>query len=324
MDLPGGRRPAALAGLAVLVVAAADGALLLTAPADRPLDSVPADVDYVGHLDAEAMRADPGVANATRAAFRFQSRVVVYDGPPFRASFAVGESPLNGSRASRVTYFGRSNGSAYAARIVRANWTEHDLVGAVESSHGVELTATGQRGVTVYVDRDDTVAVAVLPDDRYVVGNATAVRDAVDVARGDAPSVSGGLRRELERQRPSYARFAYRFDPSSAPALPFIGPTIERVRIVSAGYYVNDTADDRMGVRVNVTTESESTARSIEGMLTLGARYYDRSIEDPARAAVYEREMAKVEFESDGQTALVRYETSPAGLRDLLAVLSRV
>lgn len=324
MDIPGGHRPLALAVLVGIVVAAVAGVHLLPGSAGSPLNRVPADVDYVGHLDAEAMESDVAVANTTRAAFRFQSRVVFYDGPRFRESFAVGDSPLNRSRARAVTYFGRTNGSDYDARIVGANWTTSALVAAVESTHGVRLAATTRLGTTVFSDPNGSVAVAVLATDRYAVGNASAVRDVVAVVEGDAPSVDGRLRRALERQRPAYARFAYRFDPMTVPNLPFVWATVRRVRTVSAGYYVNHTALNRMGVRVNVTTASKSTARSIEGMLTLGTRYYDRTIEGANRSTVFDREMAKVSFDTVGTSTLIRYETTPEGMRELLAVLSGV
>lgn len=323
MNLRGDRRLLAVAMVAGLLLADGAGVHLLSDARERPLDGVPADVDYVGHVDAEEMYEHPAMANATLAGFRFQDRVTFYEGPRFRRSFAIGASRLNRSAAVSVTYFGRTNGSAYRARIVRANWTTAALVGAVESARGRPLTVV-DRDPTVYADANASVAVAVLGEGRYVVGNATAVRDAVAVAGGEAPSVSGPLRRTVERQRPAHARFAFRFDPSGVPDLPFVGPTIRRVNVVSAGYYVNETGGDRIGVRVNVTTDSESTARSLEGMLTLGERFYDRSIEDGNRSAVYDREMAKVEFDARGTRALVRYETTPEGMEDLLAVLPRI
>lgn len=324
MNVPGDRRPVAVAALAVLLVAGVAGVHLLGNSRERPLDAVPADVDYVGHLDAEAMHEDPAIAKATRAGFRFQERVAVYEGPAFRRSFAVGPSSLDRSAASSITYFGRANGSAYRARIVRADWATTDLVTAVERANDVTLTRRDGEP-PMYVDSTGSVAVTVLGEDRYAVGNATAVRDAVAVSEGEAPAVDGPLRRTMEHQRPAHARFAFRFDPTAVPALPFVGPTVRRVTLVSAGYYVNETgAVDHIGVRVNVTTESESTARSLEGMLTLGERYYDRSIDDPERAAIYDREMAKVEFDSRGRTTLIRYETTPRGMQELLAVLRRV
>lgn len=323
MNLPGDRRLLAVAMLAILLLAGGAGVHLLRDARDRPLDSVPAEVDYVGYVDARSMHEDPAMANATVAGFRFQDRVAFYEGPRFRRSFAVGGSPLNRSAAVSVTYFGRSNGSAYRARIVRADWAPAAVVGAVESTRGVNLTVA-DRDPTVYTDANGSVAVAVLEEGRYAVGNATAVRDAVAVAGGGAPSVSGPVRRTMQRQRPSHARFSFRFDPSGVPNLPFVGPTVRRVNVVSAGYYVNETAGDQIGVRVNVTTDSESTARSLEGMLTLGQRFYDRSIENETHQAIYDREMARVEFDSRGTRTLVRYETTPEGMTELLGVLPRI
>lgn len=324
MNRPGRRGALAVAALAALLVGAGVGAHLLAGSTDRPLDAVPADVDYVGHVDVDAdtMAPDSAVADATRAAFRYQSRVVIYDGPPFRSSFAVGASPLDRQAASSVTYFGRANGSEYAARVVRSNWSTTALVGAVESARGVDLAASDDR--ELFVARNDSVAVAVLGEASHAVGNVTAVRDAARVAAGEAPTVDGPLRAAMGRQRPAHARFAFRFDPGSMPDLPFAGPTVRQVRVLSGGYRVPAGEPDRIAVTVNVTTGSESSARAVEGMLTLGQRFYDRSIEDQNRSATFDREMTRVSFDTTGRRALVVYRTTPEGLRELLAVLPRV
>lgn len=303
--------------LVALLVGAGVGTHLALSPSDpSPLDSVPDEVDYVGHLNATAMREDPAVANATRHAFRFQSRLVFYPGPPFLRSLAFAEARPDG-RVRSVTYFGRANGSEYGARIVRADWRPSRVVAAVEARRNVSLDREAYRETPLFVG--EGVAVATLSESRFVVGNATAVRDAVDVARGEADPVDGDLRRAYERQRRGYARFAFRFDPTDVPDLPFVGGAVSEVRAVSTAYYRNGS---RMGVRTNVSVASESAAEDVEAMLVLGTNFYARVLPDES-AEAYRREMATAEFAADGRTVVVRYESTPEGFEQLLAALER-
>lgn len=303
--------PRVVLAVALVLAAALGLALFLHSPDGEPLDRVPADVDYVGHLDADAMRSDPATANATRRSVRFQSAVDFYAGPEFTGSYAFREDGPGGEVRS-VTYFGRSNGS-YAARIVSADWRRAAVPPAVERSENVSLDRTTYRGRTLHAG--DGSAVAAIGNDTFVIGNATAVRDALDVAAGERESVSGPLR-DRYRATTGFARFAYRFRPGSVPDVPFAGDSIRSIEYVAAGYRQNGTD---LAVAVNVTTGDESSARSVRGIVNAGLTFYRFETSNESLRA----ELDRIELSRTGRTVRITYESAPENYRVLLRGLAR-
>lgn len=323
--VPAGRVPATVVvGVAaVAVVGAGVGAVVLLSSSaeSSPADSVPQDADYVGHVDADAMREKPpDVRAATREALAFQSLVVFYDGPDFPTALAFrNDTGLDPAAVHGVTYFGHTNDS-YAARIVRAEWTEPAVVAAVEREANVNLSAARYRNRSLYVAADDSTAVAVLEEGRYVVGGVGAVRDAVDVAVGDADPVAGVVRREFE-QRAGYVRFAFRFDPRTVPDIPLVGTGgFEAVRVVAASYDTNATANGtRIGVAIDVTVADAEGADQVQALLDTAVVLYRTQVAGPELAAEFE----KVDLAATDRTVRIAYESTPDGLRTMLEGLER-
>lgn len=299
----------------VVVTLAAGGAasaFLLHEPAPpTPVDRVPGDVDYVGHLDTGPMRADSNTTTATRQSLRFQSAVDFYAGPDFLRSYAFRDDGPEGA-VDTVTYFGRSNGS-YRARIVRAEWNGSTLPGAVERAENVSLSRTELHGQVAHVG--DGHAVAVLDEGLFVVGNATAVRDALAVHAGGNESLSGPLRERFERTG-GYARFAFRFRPTTVPNYPFVGESIRRVEFVDGSYRRNGS---RLVSTTNVTVEDADTAGSVAAVLDAGLTFYEFESSNPELKA----ELRRIQVRQDGRVVRARYESAPSNYPVLVRGLYR-
>lgn len=314
------RRQLALALVVLLAVGAAAAAGYVLYVDDEsadvgPQESVPEDVDYVGYLEPDTMHEDEERAESTRRGLRFQSAVQFYDGPDFPASFAVqAEGDLDPEAVAWVTYFGRSNGSDYDARVVQSNWSTDDLLTAVEDRHDVELEEGEYRGLTLYTG--DGRAVAVLSGDTHVVGNETAVRDAVDVAVGETEPFDGELREQFEATDDGYVRFAYRFRPSNVPDYPFVGEDVRNLQYVSGAYSLNGSD---MGVRTTLTAEDDQSARSIRSILNAGITFYRVETEN----ATLSEELDRIELEQSDRRLVISYESSPERFRVLVRGLVR-
>lgn len=313
-------RTAAIVVLLVLLVALGSAALLETSREGddddvRPVEHVPEDVDYIGYLEPEPMYEDPTVESTTRRSLRFQDSVAFYDGPSFPDSFVVPPaSPLDPTNASWVVYYGRTNGSAYDARIVRANWTAADLVAAVEERRGVTLSPDEYRGE--FFHEGEGLAVAVIDDGTYAVGNASAVRDAVNVTDGEADPVDGPLRQEYEETDDGYVRYVYRFRPSNVPNYPFVGDSVRAIEYVGGAYYRNGS---NVGLTTDLSVDDEEQARNVEGILNAGFTFYRIESEN----ATLREELEKVEFDRNGLEVRISYQSSPEGYRVLIRGLVR-
>lgn len=307
------REQVALAVLA-LAAAGAAGAFLLQGPTPpSPTDRVPGTADYVGHVDTGPMRADENTTTATRRSFRFQSAVDFYAGPAFLDSYAFREAGPAGE-VLNVTYFGRSNGS-YRARIVRATWNASTLPGAVERAENVSLSRTEVHGQVAHLG--DGHGVAVLDEDvgLFVVGNATAVRDALAVHAGAADPLAGPLRDRFAATG-GYARFAFRFRPATVPDYRFVGESIERVTFVDGAYRRNGS---RLVASTNVTVADADTAGSVAAVLDAGLTFYEFESSNPELRA----ELRRIRVRQDGRFVRARYASHPSNYPVLIRGLYR-
>lgn len=319
--------------LVVLAVVALAGCSTLPLPFGQdetaPMDAVPGDVDYVGHVDYEAYRGqDPEVRATTREALSFQSLVVFYDGPAFLDSLAFeNDTGLDRSALRSVTYFGRGNGS-YGAQVVRADWETAAVIEAVEAERNVTLTEETHSGRALYVAENGSLAVAVLPEG-YAIGDPAAAREAVDVSAGDVDPVSGRLREAFERES-GYVRYAFRFDPGKVPDAPLVQTdSFEAIRVVSAGYYTDGTAEGaatadadngtRMGVAINLTVADRNAADRVRSMLNSGLTLYRTQV----AGSDLGRELERVELATTERRVTVTYESTPDGFRTMLDGLRR-
>lgn len=276
-----------------------------------PTDRVPADVDYVGHLEPAPMRDDPEVRRATRLSLRFQSAVEFYDGPDFHRSFALREAGPGG-RVAWVTYFGRENGS-YRGRIVRAEWTTDALVASVERAANATLTRTEWHGAPAHVG--DGRAVAVLGNDTFAVGSPAAVRDATAVAAGENASLGGPLRERFERTD-GFARFAYRFRPATVPSYPFVGETIHRVEFVAGSYRRNGST---LTTTTNVTVADATAADGVAAVLQAGLTFYRFESTNETLT----RELGRIEVARSGRVVHASYASEASNYPVLVRGLYR-
>ncbi|WP_255195680.1 hypothetical protein [Halorarius litoreus] len=300
------------AAVTVLAVVGAGAAVVLDQPqTSSPADSVPATADYVGHLDTQPMRADENTTTASRQSLRFQSAVDFYSGPDFRRSYAFRDDGPKGA-VHNVTYFGRANGS-YQARIVHADWNTAALPAAIERAENVSLQQTTLHGRPAHVG--DGYAVATLDDGRVILGNETAVRDALAVAAGVNASLSGSLRERFEATG-GFARFAYRFEPETVPNYPFVGESIRRVEVVDGAYRRNGT---RLLATTNVTVEDADTAGSVAAILDAGLTFYEFESSNASLKA----ELRKIRVQQDGRVVHARYESAPSNYPTLIRGLYR-
>lgn len=280
-----------------------------------PADRVPTNVDYMGYAEPNTARTDPVLRNATLFSLRFQSATVFYSGPDFVQGYAFGHlaSP-DPDAVEWVVYFGRSNGSAYNARIVRANWTTETLVGAVERDQNVTLSERDYRDRTLYVGGGQ--AVVVLSEGTFAVGNVTAVRDAVDVHLGTNESLSGPLRDRFERET-GFVRFAYRFRPETVPGfITFVDDTVRSVEYVGASYVLNGS---RIAVTANATVTEPEDAEAVAGIVNAGVSFYRFETENASIRA----ELDKIRISRENRVVRVRYESTPSNYQPFLRTLYR-
>jgi hypothetical protein len=103
-------------------------------------------------------------------------------------------------------------GSTYAGIIATAvngvggvsgSFDEPAIVARIARQTRQTLTTSDHKGITIYAGGQDNVEMAFLGSGRLVLGTARAVRDTIDVSKGDQKPLSGRLVETLDRLGPA-------------------------------------------------------------------------------------------------------------------------
>jgi len=126
------------------------------------------------------------------------------------ATSALGGDPREISELLAFGQLGEGTDAPPAAGVVvEADWSESELESTLVSERGRQKTS--HNGQTVYEWEGD--AVGVLPEGRYIAAPLRVVRDSIDVAVGDEPSLDNDAATAFRDAPDGYARMA--FVPSS-------------------------------------------------------------------------------------------------------------
>jgi hypothetical protein len=324
---------AALVAAASVAVVAAAGATLFVLPDDDDagasgepdLDLVPSGADTVTYTNVDGAREDEALRRVA------DTWLGLENGTPngTDAAFAdvENESGLDPGALHHVTAFSRyeedtgEGATEYSATILRTDWSEDDVVAAVEDDESVSLAERSYEGATVYAPEEEPrfgseTWVAVLGDGTYVVGTKNATRDVVDVDGGEMAAFDGELRSAFSDTRSGYVRFASRVPEEQVPegSDTINTSSYRNVTALSGSYY---TTDDALGFEMTLRTASEEDARDIHDV-TDGAVSLYAGLSD---VETLQEELREVEVERDGTDVVVTYESAVEQVEETLRAL---
>lgn len=298
------------------------------------VESVPEGVDVVVY-------ADPGVAQDQTTADLMNGLIDVskrteaaYDGPDDYQELlenASAEAELDVEALNGVAMYGaypEENESdiedGYFAMRIDSDWGEDEFV---ESFNDTEFEQREYEGYTVYVEqrehdedrpdylRDDSPLtwIGVVADGQYVVGTEQAVKDGIDVERGELDTFGGDLRTEYDNTREGYVRFAATVPrdriPDSGMSRQF--SAVRDIEVVSGSYY---TEGDEIGMEARLTTGSESDADDLQS-ITDGAVATGKQMARTNESAAL---LDNAEVVQDGTVVVITFQ-SP--VEDILAAV---
>lgn len=344
-DDTGGHSTRRLAFVALVTVALAlsagcTGALsggdAAGASKEPALDTVPAGADVIAYADVQGMMTDDALRNVSNTSIALQSKRPGYEGPAnVEAAIAEfeNESELDMSKLAGITFFGQyanqTGGSdEYSAAIISADWTEENVVDAMESDDegGLDynLTETEYEGYTLYEpSSEDGSWLGIVSDTVHVTGNESAVKDALAVAAGDQDAVSGDLKTEFENTKEgAYVRFASSVPQERVPAeqvgsgTQYNTEVFNDVTVVSGSQY---TDGKTVGLSFNMRFSSSSSASSAKDVVKGVVTTYRGLITDQQVTALLSEENLTVTRTGDAdRTVRIRSENSVTTINELL------
>ncbi|AHG05272.1 hypothetical protein HALDL1_09695 [Halobacterium sp. DL1] len=249
------------------------------------LDSVPANAEFVGYVDASGMVGDDSLRTLANTALETQAQTSQYYEGPESVSEMLDtleeESGLDPQKFNDVTFFGSpgdtvATNAEQAGMIVTTEFSEDEIISSMEES-GTELAEESYGDTTVYTyGFENQNAVAALGDGTFALGDTAAVKSVVDVESGDADALSGELRSEYKDTDDGYVRFAMNVPQEQIPSeqlganSPLDTSAFNTVQFVSGSF---STSGDSVTANVNMVSESSGdasrTADLVDGALSI-------------------------------------------------------
>lgn len=326
--LPSGISPLAIIAVVVVVAGVAAAGAFVATGGDLPLvgggdsaslDAVPDGVDVVAYADGDIVEdsttetlMDGALAESEGGPTSYDELLEEADGETdldvdgFDAATVFAQYPEDGSAAS----------AEYAGAILESEWSESDLVDAIESD-GQSLDEQSYGDTTVYVQSSEFGAdtwLAPLGDGTYAMGTEAAVTDAIDVDNGEADPLGGDLRESITDLRDGHVKFATTMPASAGEAASGVPQADQMTQNVESAAGVYYTSGGDVGLELHVTGTDESGAESVketvDGLLSFAAV----GSSDDATSELIDA----IDVEEDGRVVSLSFEYAAEDLVDVL------
>jgi len=158
----------------------------------NPIGLVPKNANVVGHVDLSKILQDKDLTG-------------IYDKVPKDSSYPQTfddaldklkeEYNIDLKSFQEGVFFGDISGSKeegnYSGVIVKGAFNKSDLITAIQSAAGMELSTIKYKDYEIYTDESEETAIAFLSDNMLVMGAMQPVKDVIDVKKGDGAALSG-------------------------------------------------------------------------------------------------------------------------------------
>ncbi len=109
--------------------------------------------------------------------------------------------------------------AGYLGVIIEGSFNESQLINSIEQEAGEEFTTSDYKGYRLYTDEVEEFGIAFLTDRMLLLGTMEAVRDAIDVSKGDREQIGGIIVDTYNRLGDALIKFAFELPEEAREAL---------------------------------------------------------------------------------------------------------
>ena len=134
----------------------------------------------------------------------------------------VEETGIDFRNFSEAVIFGNMTRWAqeeYLGVIVEGTFDEKQFIDNIEEKTGKEFTTSDYKGYKLYIDEEEEFGITFLSDRMLLLGTTEAVKDAIDVSKGDKKQVSGIILDTYNRLGDALIKFAFELPEEAREAL---------------------------------------------------------------------------------------------------------
>jgi len=109
--------------------------------------------------------------------------------------------------------------AGYLGLVVKGTFDEKQFIDNIEEKAGEEFTTSDYKGYKLYIDKKEEFGIAFLSDRMLLLGTTRAVKDAIDVSKGDTRQVSGIILDTYNQLGDALIKFAFELPEEAREAL---------------------------------------------------------------------------------------------------------
>lgn len=302
---------------------------------------VPAGIDFVASINIKGIIEDSNFKSLMNEGLSLYSQTRGEIGPndyqDLKERFENETGGLVLSDINSVIVFGKQSADeeealptglyedGYYGIVFSAAWSENEVITAIETSNdGNEMTKKSYKEVTVYSPQKDGLAqLAILNEELYVMGNEKAVKDVIDVNKGNTSGISGSLKSEMEELGSRLASFAVDIPESEFSGFEEMSPAgaqnvLNKIDMLSGSIQ----SDSNITITIRLVASDQDSAESLKDTIT-GIISLVKGMGEIDSPEIKEA-LNSIVVEQDGSAVTISYETSVENLKDLIDELSNL
>ena len=245
----------------------------------NPIGLVPKKANVIGHVDLSKILPDNDLTGIYDKVPKDSSYPQTFDDALAKLKE---EYNIDLKNFKEGVFFGDISGSKeqgnYFGVIIEGTFNKSDLITAIQSAAGMELSTIKYKDYEIYTDESEETAIAFLSDDMFVVGTMQPVKDVIDVKKGDGAALSGELLDTYNKLGDALIKVAVAVPPGVAEgqlgqsASQYLGDLSAFDKVESVGMTLSKN-NESVALDVKLCCADSDSAQSIEqsidGLITL-------------------------------------------------------
>lgn len=188
-------------------------------PEPAAIELVPQHVNMLGKIQVSKIVNDLDLIDAYNKAEKESEQPQTFEEA---LNEAVGETGIDFRGFSEAVVFAdltTFDQEEYMGFIVEGTFNQKQFISNFEEKADKEFTTSDYKGYKLYIDEEDEFGIAFLSDNMLLLGSTKAVRDAIDVKKGDMKQVGGSILDTYNRFGDVLIKFALEFPEEARKAL---------------------------------------------------------------------------------------------------------
>lgn len=178
-------------------------------PEQSAIELIPQDANLIAYIQVSKIINDQDLRNACDRAKKEPGQPQTADEALNELDKEMGVDLRDFSEAVMFADVATLEQAGYMGFIIEGTFDEKQFVDNIEEKVGEEFTTSDYKGYKLYIDEEEEFGIAFLSDRMLLLGTTKAVKDIIDVSKGDRKQVSGTVLDAYNRLGDALIKFVF-------------------------------------------------------------------------------------------------------------------